>query len=272
MKRMTVNRLVDRLVKDDEPLDAYREGVRDLSPALRLEALDSLVAAVKRGDCEAAALEVPIRAEQDLLVCGAAARALAVYEGERQHDLLAGVRRLVEMFDEADLLDRLQKVGVISAILDFGDERVLPLIDGRWRDLDAQEGAAAACECSMGLATTARMTFLLDYLNDDADEETVREMANVLEAMPSLGSPGVVRVRHFIAGGKDPETLVDAMSFADYAAEVDGRLEPIERLLGPETRARVVAAWRASKRSLAPMFEAMRATEAVKQPKGFHGN
>lgn len=254
----------------------YDVTVRRCRPPSRLRAVDATTGAVGRGIADPDALLIAVERERDVLIIAAAARSFAFHQGDADEDLLSGVRRLLRLDDGATEVHT--RIGVITAILDFGDERVIPLVRGRWRRLDAEHRPELTA-VAFGLATTARVAFMLDWLGDtdsDADREAI---ADLLEAMPGLGSPGIVRVTHQrpdeppppgippeAARNRDnPEewsgrhgacTWVEPRSFRDESEQLEPRLAPIAALPDGARRIEsILTAWRASTETLATMLQ-----------------
>jgi hypothetical protein len=193
------------------------------------------------------ALMPVLQVESDAAVISTAAVAYASLMPKQGDDPISGPRFLARLLDPAGSKTSL---GILMGLVLVGDERILPLISGRWREFDEEDRVTLAGARS-GLVSTAQIEFLLDWLESTDSESDVGGIAGTLAAMPGFSGDGCVRRirRHFpvFDAPDEPIVCLAEWSFPQYAALIKPRLMPlIEREGEPKVLPFVLRAWGAA--------------------------
>jgi hypothetical protein len=221
---------------------ASRVGTRE-----RLELLDRVTAAVEEGETPVLALLPFLQHEPEPEAVALAGVAFATLAPLDRDDEMSGPRALVRMAELAD--DEGTQAGLLGALLQLGDRRVLPLAREGWRALPgAARVRLAELRAPSPLAFASVVEFWLEAL-DDADAAVAAAAAGALARMPAEAvPPRVLDVRRkFPANARDDRDEIEIVAdetLAQHAARIDGRLRELAARDGAAARiARVRTAW-----------------------------
>lgn len=209
--------------------------------AQRLGLEQSIRTFVTQGHATVFALVPFLLADTDHRVVSSATIDIAMLMRRTNGDPLTGPKFLVDLVEDEDT-DDARKLGILSGLILLGDERILPLVRGRWRALASAEHRRRLAAATSGYVATLLIEFLLDWLEQTTEEGDIGAIAGSLARMPELAQGGrVVEVRRcfpcFDAGPEGPVHIVRAWSFGDYADIVRPRLEP---LIAKESEPKVI--------------------------------
>ena len=227
--------------------ELYPHVASRVGTAERLELLDRVTAAVEEGETPVLALLPFLQHELDPAAVALAATAFATLAPLDGGDELSGPRALVRMAELAE--DDRTRAGLLGALLQLGDRRVLPLVREGWRALPP---AARACLGSLRapspLAFASVVEFWLEALADE-DPAAADVAALALARVPAEADPPRVLDVHrkFPANAPDQRdeiTIVADETLAQHAARIEPRLRELETRTGAAVRlAAVRSAW-----------------------------
>jgi hypothetical protein len=169
--------------------------------------------------------------ETDLSVISTAALDYAMLMPRVNGDPLSGPKFLISQYDQAAGNDAL-RLGILTGLILLGDERLLPLVKGRWRDFKSSEDRRRIAAAKSGFVSTLLVEFLMDWLENTTDESDVGAIAGAMARMPlDAQVEFVVRQRRcFPASDAEPGKEIEYLekwSFADYAEVIRPRLDPL---------------------------------------------
>ena len=152
-----------------------------------------------------------------------------------------------------------QQRAVLTGLVLLGDERVLPLVRGGWRLLEAPEERRLLAAAASGSVSTLLIEFLLDWLEHTTDERDIGAIAGAMVRMPAISRHGgVVREeRTFPASeaekrGDSPIRYLAMWQFDEYLEVIRPRLEAvIAREPEPKVLPAIIEAWSLGTRSTA---------------------
>lgn len=224
---------------------AYVRLVERVTPAERLELLDRVTEAVRGSATSVAALLPFLRHEREPQVVQAAATAFASLLPLTDGDPMTGPRTVRAMLEHAD--EEPVRAGLLAGLLALGDRRVLPLLRGSWRRLDA-EGRAALAAASLPFATACLAEFWLDWI-EDADAATAEPAEHALERLAGTAGGRVLDLQRKFpenAPGDEPEiAVIGEWSVPEFGRRLAPRLDDLALRLGDPARlVRVRSAWR----------------------------
>lgn len=207
------------------------------------------------------------RRETDVATAAAAVRWYAIRRGTIGPEMVDGCVTVMHAFEQPDTTPT-ARCAMLSGLLDFGDEIALPLVRGRWRDIDPalRRHLAVAPEHAI---TLLRLEFLLDWLGEADDGADVAAITALLESLPEQVA-GIVSIRHErlpSMAEDDPDlvdddpcappdgpqccTWTDPIAYRQYADVLAERLEPLCARPGGERHfTRIVEAWRHCRRRI----------------------
>ena len=220
----------------------------DTSDRLRLE--QAICNFIEQGKTTTLALLPFVLSDTDRGVVSTATIDVAMLMHRTQGDPLTGPRFFAERLED-DETPAFRTVGVLSGLILLGDERLLPLVLGRWRLFDSAEDRRQLAAASSGTVSTLLIEFLLDWLEDTTDESDIGAITGALCRMPSIARGGcIIQERRcfpiFDAGDQPPVQLVGKWSFGEYAELIRPRLEPlIARESEPKIIHKILEAWTA---------------------------
>jgi len=144
------------------------------------------------------------------------------------------------------------KLGILCGLLLLGDERLLPLLKGRWRDLTSEDDRFELAAAMSGFVTTLQIEFLLDWLESTTLESDIGAVAAAMARMPldSLQS-AVLRIERVFpaTAAKSGEAVkkLRQWSFPEYAQIIKPRLlRLIEQEPEPKVIPAILASWEAT--------------------------
>ena len=144
------------------------------------------------------------------------------------------------------------KLGILCGLLLLGDERLLPLLKGRWKELTSEEDRFELASTMSGFVTTLQIEFLLDWLENTTLESDIGAVAAAMARMPldSLQS-AVLRIERVFpaTAAKSGEEVkkLGQWSFPEYAQIIKPRLlRLIEQESEPKVIPAIFAAWEAT--------------------------
>ncbi len=231
-------------VKDQPEIDRlYSVMLKRLSVESRRWLEGSVRDYVMEGETGASALLPFLQGDTDRTVISIAALDYAMLMPRVNGDPLSGPKFLVSRFDEAKGNDAV-RLGILTGLILLGDERLLPLVKGRWKEFQSAEDRRRLAASKSGFVCTLLIEFLLDWLENTTDESDIGAIAGAMTRMPMDAQIGfVIRQRRcFPASDAEPGKQIEILerwSFADYAKVIRPRLEP---LIANETPPQVIPA------------------------------
>lgn len=218
----------------------------DATGRLRLE--QSVSQFIEEGKTSTLALLPFVLADTDAGIISTATIDTAMLMRRSSGDPLTGPRHLAGQLDRPDLPEA-RRVAILSGLILLGDERVLPLVKGRWRQIESEEHRLQLAAAHAGAVSTLLIEFLLDWLEQTDDESDVGAIVGALARMPEIAHPGIViRERRcfpiFDAGDEPPVSIEEQWSFEEYAQVLRPRLSPlIARESEPKVIPMILEAW-----------------------------
>ncbi len=203
---------------------------------------------VMQGHSSAFALVPFVLGDIDHRVVSSATIDIAMLMHRTNDDPLTGPKFLVDLVEHEDTDDQ-RKLGILAGLILLGDERILPLVRGRWRALASPEHRRRLAAATSGYVSTLLIEFLVDWLEEATEESDIGAIAGSLARMPELAKGGrVVEVRRcfpcFNAGVEGPIQISRHWSFGEYAQVIRPRLEPlIARESEPKVIPYILDAW-----------------------------
>jgi hypothetical protein len=179
--------------------------------------------------------------ETDDSVVSTASLDLAMLMPREHGDPLTGPKFILARFERAGDAP-MRQLGMLSGLLLLGDERLLPLIKGKWKEIKSAEHRSRLAAARSGFVLTLQVEFLLDWLETTGNEGDIGAIAAAMVKMPYQAQAGaVMRQRRCFpasdaAPGKAIECL-ESVSFPEYAERIRPRLE---RLIARESEPKVI--------------------------------
>ncbi len=209
----------------------YQVLVARLTPQDRLRLEQSVSEFAEQGRTGELALLPFLLADPDLSVVTTAAIDYAMTMPRENGDPLTGPKFLVERYEASEGNDHL-RLGLLMGLLYLGDDRLAPLLMGRWRDFSDEEDRRNLASASPNMASTLLVSFLVDWLEHTDDDGDVGAIAGAMTSLRYSADPnGVIRMRRcFPASDAGPDgvmQLVEQWSFAEYAALIRHQLAPL---------------------------------------------
>jgi hypothetical protein len=209
----------------------YSVLLKRLSADGRLQLEQSVCQYAMEGKTGVLALVPFLFAETDLNVISTAALDYAMLMPRVNGDPLSGPKFLISRYDQAAGNDAL-RLGILTGLILLGDERLLPLVNGRWKDFKSSEDRRRLAAAKSGFVSTLLIEFLMDWLENTTDESDVGAIAGAMARMPlDAQVEFVVRQRRcFPASDAEPGKVIECLekwSFADYAEVIRPRLDPL---------------------------------------------
>lgn len=209
--------------------------------AQRLQLEENIRAFVTEGHANAFSLLPFVRYDTDHQIISSTTIDIAMLMDRTNDDPLTGPKYLLDLVLD-DRTDELRKLGILSGLVLLGDERILPLVRGRWRILTSAEYRRRLAAATSGYVSTLLIEFLLAWLEETTDEGDIGAIAGSMTRMPEFASGSrVVEVRRcfpfFEAGDESPVKIMRHWSFSEYARIIRPRLEP---LIAKETQPKVI--------------------------------
>lgn len=140
-------------------------------------------------------------------------------EGPESEDM-PGPNFLIKQYKFGKLPD-VNRLGILAGLILLGDERLLPLVLGRWADFKDPSHRQYLAGVQSGFVSTLQVEFLLDWIENTSDESEIGGIAGGLGSMPRNSNNEVVTrlSRSFPygrAGGDDPLRVIQTWSFPEY--------------------------------------------------------
>lgn len=220
----------------------------DTSERLRLQ--QAICEFIEREQTTTLALLPFVLGDTDRGVVSTATIDVAMLMRRTDGDPLTGPKFFAKRLEDPET-PAFRTVGILSGLILLGDERILPLVKGRWRLFDSADDRRQLAAASSGTVSTLLVEFLLDWLEDTTDESDVGAITGALVRMPVIARGGcVIREQRcfpiFDAADEPPVRLVDRWSFEDYAEIIRPRLEPLmARESEPKIIRKILEAWTA---------------------------
>jgi hypothetical protein len=198
-----------------------------------------------------AALLPFLRCEAEHGIVSAATIDIAMLMPQANGDPLTGPRFLLGEFESLPG-DAPQRGGILAGLMLLGDERLLPLIKGRWREVTSPAARRELAAANSGLVKTLQIDFLLDWLEQTTDDAEIGGIAGTLVRMSFASQvPGVLKTRRSFPASAAPEgegiVLEHRWTFAEYADIIEPRLQPLmDRESEPKILGTVLEAWRSA--------------------------
>lgn len=177
------------------------------------------------------ALEPFFWRETDLSVISTTALDYAMLMPRVNGDPLSGPKFMISRYDQAGDNDAL-RLGILTGLILLGDERLLPLVKGRWQDLKSPEDRKRLAAAKSGFVSTLLIEFLLDWLENTTVERDIGAIAGAMSRMPLDAKIGLVvrQQRCFPASDAEPGKEIEYLekwSFPDYAEVIRPRLDAL---------------------------------------------
>lgn len=186
--------------------------------------------------------------ETDLSVVSTAALDYAMLMPRVNGDPLSGPKFLISLYDQAAGNDALG-LGILTGLILLGDERLLPLVKGRWKEFKSSEDRRRLAAAKSGFVSTLLVEFLLDWLENTTDESDVGAIAGAMARMPFDARVGFIvrQQRCFPASSAEPGReieFIEKWTFPEYAERIRPRLEPlIARESIPKVMPAILEGW-----------------------------
>jgi hypothetical protein len=200
----------------------------------------------------AAALLALALLDADQQVSSVAAMDYAMLQPQAKGDPLTGPNILALNLMLGSRTPR-QQLAMLTGLVLLGDERLLPLVKGRWRQFEPAEDRRLLAAAASESVSTLRIEFLLDWLEHTTDEHDIGAIAGAMVRMPAISCHGgVVREeRTFPASeaekqGDSPIRCLDRWRFDEYLEVIRPRLEAlIAKESEPKVLPAIIEAWSA---------------------------
>jgi len=213
----------------------------------RLELLDSLVVLVEKRVAGLGSLKPFLYADEETSVISTASLNIAIFIPPKDGDPLTGPKEVLGYAEGADT--EATYTGILQGVLQLGDRRILPLLDGCWKEL-GREGRRLLANSWSGFVYASTIDFLLGWLEKADDERDYGSIAAALASYPIRPKriPLVLDVmRKFPANGPDDEPAVrflNQWTFEEYGAIIAPRLKAIAAAeTGDKVIPKVLGAW-----------------------------
>ena len=220
----------------------YDRMVEELAPEDRRAFVEQVAGAVRSGATTVLALLPVLQRERDAGIARAAASAFAALMPAEGGDRLAGPRALRALLDHAEP-DGV-RAGLVGALLELGDRRVRPLLDGAWRALPPA-AAAALLALPRPWASLLETEWLMDWM-EDADPSTFAAIRGSLARLATEGEGRVLELERELpapAGGESVGILRE-WTVREVGEQLLPRWRDLARRAGvPNAMAEVFASW-----------------------------
>lgn len=219
-----------------------------ISVAERLQLLTRVTEFAEEGRTGWTAMLPWMLCEQEVGVATTAVINAAMLIPQQGGDELSGPRLLMAMYDQSGS-DSRQRMVILGGLILLGDERILPLVKGRWRDIAPFQLRRELAMVSSGVVCTLQLEFLLEWLESaESDSEFGRVAGGIASLVQGATIPHVLRQRRCFpasaAGGGPAVEVVEEISFPEYARRMRQRLaKVIERESEPRVLPTMLAMW-----------------------------
>ena len=227
----------------------YGTVVRRFSVAERLRLEQGVAESIEQGRGGALSLLPILVSDPNHQVVSTSALDLAVYTPLDDGDPLTGPKTLLGIYDRfAD--DPQVRLGILSGLLAYGDERLLPLVKGKWSDFSAEDRRLLALTTT-GFSNTLEVEFLVDWLEHTSDEGDVGTIAGALCRMPRDSRDGHVLKLQRLPITQTPDgsgvRVLQQFTFHDYAGQLAPRLMAVSASESePKVVPKILDMWGAS--------------------------
>jgi len=220
----------------------YERLVSEVTVEDRASLVAELAGALQSGASSALALVPILQRERDAAVARAAALALATSLPAAADDPIAGPRSVRALLDHTEH-DGV-RAGLVGALLELGDRRVRPLLDGAWRQLPPA-AADALIALPRRWCSVLEVEWLLDWM-EDADPARFAELAAALARLATAGEGRVLDLERELPSPPSGESLriLGEWSVRDAGERFSRRLTDLARRAEPAgALAQALAAW-----------------------------
>jgi hypothetical protein len=227
----------------------YQVLLQRLSPHERLNLKHKVCQYATEGHTGVYALLPFLEHDSDRTVLSSATIDWAMLMPRVNGDPLTGPRHLMHLYEHSAANTAL-RLGLMTGLVLLGDERLLPLLKGRWRDF-ARDDRNRLAASSSGFVMTLQIEFLLDWLENTDNHADVGAIAGAMCQMPGISQVGhVLRVQRCFpasdASEGDEISLLERWTFAEYATRIEPRLSSlIAKEAYQQVIPEILAAWNA---------------------------
>jgi len=227
----------------------YQVLLQRLTPHERLNLKHKVCEYVREGHTGVYALLPFLEHDSDRAVLSSTTIDWAMLMPRVNGDPLTGPRHLMYLY-EYSAANTALRLGIMTGLVLLGDERLLPLIRGRWRDF-ARDDRDRLAASNSGFVMTLQVEFLLDWIESTDSDADIGAIAGAMCRMPGNSGDGhVLRVQRCFpasdASEGDEISLLERWTFAEYATRIEPRLSRlIAKEAHPQVIPEILAAWNA---------------------------
>jgi hypothetical protein len=204
--------------------------LRRLTPLERLQVEEAVCDLVALGATTPVALIPFIRSESDTSIIATATIDCCMLTTRWNNDPLTGPKAVARQLDEV-AISPTERLGILTGLLLLGDDRVLPLVKGRWRQIESADDRRRLATIEPVAVSTLAIEFLLDWLEQTADPEDVNAISTTMARMPRRSPGGVIREQRCfpmsLAQDKPAISIEAQWTFRAYLELIRPRLESL---------------------------------------------
>jgi hypothetical protein len=132
-----------------------------------------------------------IRSESDTSIIATATIDCCMLTTRWNNDPLTAPKAVARQLDEV-AISPTERLGILTGLLLLGDDRVLPLVKGRWQQIESVDDRRRLATIEPVAVSTLAIDFLLDWLEQTTDPEDILAISTTMARMPRRSPGGVV--------------------------------------------------------------------------------